>query len=93
LDAGDALVIKFGHDEERVALSDINNVSYSPLVNPPRVTLSLRNPSRFGDQITFCAPATFRPFSASPIIDELIKRIDAARGGGPAANLHPGPLR
>ncbi len=81
-DAGDALVIRNGHDEERVALSGIINVSYSPFVNPPRVTLSLRNSSLFGDQITFCAPATFRPFSASPVIDELIRRIDAARSAG-----------
>jgi hypothetical protein len=79
LDGGDVLVIRNSGIEERVALSDIMNVSYSPLVSPPRVTLSLRRPSIFGDRISFCAPMSFVPFSTSPIIDELIRRIDAAR--------------
>jgi hypothetical protein len=89
LDAGDGLVIRNGHLEKRVALSDIMNVSYSQFVNPPRVTLSLRNPSMFGDQVSFCAPVSFMPFSTSPIIDELIKRIDAARRTDLAPSLHP----
>src|SRR5215471_4181260 len=37
LDAGDALIVRNRGQEERVALSDIMNVSYSPLVSPPRV--------------------------------------------------------
>ena len=41
-DDGDALVVKNRGQEERIALADIKNVSYSPFVNPPRVTLSLR---------------------------------------------------
>ena len=82
LDAGDALLIRNGHNEERVAFSEIMNVGYSPLMNPPRVTLSLRNPRTFGDQVSFCAPVSFMPFSTSPIIDELIKRVDAARMSG-----------
>jgi hypothetical protein len=79
LDAGDALVIRNGSLEERIVLSDIVNVGYSPMANPQRVTLSLRSPSQFGDRISFCPPVSFMPFSTSPIIDELIKRIDAAR--------------
>jgi hypothetical protein len=82
LDAGDALVIRNGDTEERVALSDIINVSYTQLTNPPRVTLSLRNPTQFGDRVTFCAPVRLSPlkaFSPHPAIDELIKRVDAAR--------------
>jgi hypothetical protein len=90
LDAGDMLVIRNGHLEERVALSDIMNVSYSQFMNPPRVTLSLRNPSMFGDRVSFCAPVSLMPsFSTSPIIEELIKRIDAARRAGPAPRLRP----
>jgi hypothetical protein len=88
LDAGDALVIRNGHLEDRVALSDIMNVSYSPFVNPPRVTLLLRNPSMFGDRVSFCAPVSFMRFSTSPIIDELITRIDAARTAGLAHRGH-----
>jgi hypothetical protein len=94
LDAGDALVIRNGHLEERVALSEIMNVGYTPFMNPPRVTLSLRNPGVFGERVSFCAPVSLMPtFSTSPIIDELIKRIDAARIAGPTPSLHPGRRR
>jgi hypothetical protein len=80
LEDGDELVVRNRHQEERIALSNIMNVSYSSLVNPPRVTLSLRQPSSsFGDQISFCPPLRFNPFSTNPIIDELIRRIDARR--------------
>jgi hypothetical protein len=61
-------------------LSDIKNVSYSPFINPPRVTLSLRRPTVFGDQITFSAPVRLVPFSTSPVINDLIERVDRARG-------------
>jgi hypothetical protein len=87
MDAGDALIIRNGGSEERLALSDIMNVGYSQYMNPPRVTLSLRNPSKFGDRVAFCAPVSLLPFSTSPIVDELIKRIDEARGAGPAPKL------
>jgi hypothetical protein len=55
-DDGDALVVKNRGQEQRIALADIKNVNYSPFISPPRVTLSLRRPTVFGDQITFCAP-------------------------------------
>jgi len=85
LDAGDALLIRNGHLEDRIALADITNVGYAQFMNPPRVTLSLRNPGVFGDRVSFCAPVSFMPtFSTSPIVDELIRRIDAARTAGPA---------
>jgi hypothetical protein len=92
LDAGDALVIRNGGLEDRVALSNITNVGYAQFMNPPRVTLSLRNPSVFGDRVSFCAPVSLMPtFSTSPIIDELIKRIDAARASGPGQRRGAGP--
>jgi len=49
------------------------------------VTLSLRNPTQFGDRVTFCAPVRLSPlavFSPNPAIDELIQRVDAARQKG-----------
>jgi hypothetical protein len=79
VDLGDALMIRNGDRQERVALSDIANVSYSSFVNPPRVTLSLRTPGAFGSRVSFCAPIRLMPFSTSPVIDALIERIDAAR--------------
>ncbi|HTV28435.1 MAG TPA: hypothetical protein VMF32_11685 [Xanthobacteraceae bacterium] len=77
----DVLIVKNRGQEQRIALRDIKNVSYSPMMSPPRVVLSLRRPTVFGGQIAFCAPVRFVPFATSPIIDDLIDRIDAARQG------------
>jgi hypothetical protein len=76
---GDSLIVKNRGEEQRIALSDIKNVNYQTLTSPPRVTLSLRQPMASGDRVTFCAPVRFMPFSTSPLIDDLIERIDAAR--------------
>lgn len=78
-DDGQTLIVKNGGRNERVALADIKNVNYSPFLNPPRVTLSLRGQTAFGDQITFCAPVRLIPLTASPVITALIDRIDQAR--------------
>jgi len=42
----------------RISLSDIKNVNYSPYMNPPQVTLSLRRHTVFGDTVVFCGPVT-----------------------------------
>jgi uncharacterized membrane protein len=76
---GDTLVVRNKGEEDRIRLSDIINVSYSPVGNPPRVTLSLRTPSRFGDRVSFAGPVTVIPFTESPLIEQLIVRVDAAR--------------
>jgi hypothetical protein len=78
-DTGEALVIRNKRMEERIALSEIMNVGYMPFMSPPLITLSLRGPSNFGSKISFCGPMRFLPFSTSPLIDDLIERIDAAR--------------
>ena len=78
-DDGAMLVVRDKGREERIALSNIMNVSYSPLMNPPRVTLMLRQPSNFGSEITFSAPIRFAPFAKSPVIEDLIRRVDATR--------------
>jgi hypothetical protein len=78
-DDGDALVLRNGSAEERIPLGSIRNVSYATMVNPPRVTLSLRQPSQFGSEVSFCAPLQLVPFKKSPVIEALIDRIDAAR--------------
>jgi hypothetical protein len=79
LDDGDTLIVRNRGMEDRIALTDIVNVSYSQFINPPRVTLLLRRPSQFGTQISFGAPIKLIPFSPSPIIDDLIQRIEAKR--------------
>ena len=78
-DLGDALLVRNGGQEERIALADIKNVNFFPYMSPPQVTFSLRRPSVFGDTIVFCAPARLMPLSPSPTIEKLIDRIDAAR--------------
>ncbi len=79
---GDVLVVKNSGQEQRIALSDIKNVNYSVMTSPPRVVLSLRRPTVFGDRVAFCAPVRFVPFATSPVIDDLIERVDAARHKG-----------
>ncbi|HEY1266012.1 MAG TPA: hypothetical protein VGH16_02065 [Candidatus Binatia bacterium] len=80
-DAGDYLIFKNKGIEEIVRLENIMNVSASTFTNPPRVTLTLRAPSRLGSEITFSPPTPFtlNPFKKSPIVDELIQRVDRAR--------------
>jgi hypothetical protein len=80
-DAGDYFIFKNNGVEEMVRLDNIINVSSSTFINPPRVTLSLRTPSRLGKKITFTPPGWMTPFNAfkNPIVDELIDRADRAR--------------
>jgi hypothetical protein len=78
-DLGDALLVRSGGQEERIALADIKNVNFFPYMSPPQVTLSLRRPSAFGDTVVFCAPMRMMPLSPNPTIVKLIDRIDAAR--------------
>jgi len=80
-DAGDELIVKNKGREDRIPLSTIVNVSYSAFTSPPRVTLTLRDGGVPGREVTFCPPVRFMPFSKSPIIDELIERIDKKRSG------------
>ena len=78
LDAGNALVVRSGGQEERIALSDIKDIK-SLTLGPPRVRLSLRRHTMFGDTVAFCAPVSMVPFWESPVIHDLIDRVDAAR--------------
>lgn len=79
LDAGDRLIVRMGSDEEQIPLANIINLDYQYMTSPPRVTLTLRTPCRFGDKIAFCPPLRFVPFARSPVVDALIQRVDAAR--------------
>jgi hypothetical protein len=78
-DDGTDLVVKNRGQVERIALSNITNVSYMAVSNPQRVTLTLRNPGPLGKEVTFSPPVRWVPFARSPIVDQLIERIDAAR--------------
>ncbi len=82
---GSGLIVRNGDRSDRIALSDVMNVNYSAYMSPPRVTLTLRKPSVFGDRVTFCAPLRFIPFATDPAVDELIRRIDASKHGSRTA--------
>jgi len=79
-DDGTTLLIKNQGKEVRVSLKDIKNVSYSTMTNPPRVTLSIRYKTDLGDELSFSPPASWIPFKKNKDIEELIDRIDQARG-------------
>lgn len=80
-DCGDSLLVKNAGQEELIPLANIMNVSDSSLMNPPRVTLRLVYPSRFGSEVTF-SPAgrrTFKPLAKNEVAQDLIVRVDQAR--------------
>jgi len=79
-DEGLSLLFKNNGKAVRINLTDIKNFSYTVVINPPRVTLSLRCKTEFGDEITFSPPASLIPFKKNKDIIELIDRIDRARG-------------
>jgi|SRR5579875_2364757 len=79
VDAGDRLIVRFGNEQEQIPLANIINLDYQYMTSPPRVTLTLRTPCRFGDKIVFCPPLRFVPLARSAVIDGLIQRVDAAR--------------
>jgi hypothetical protein len=80
-DYGDFLLIRNRGEEERVALSNIMNVSASTYTNPPRITLRLVNPGKFGKEIAFSPIARFtlNPFAKNQVAEDLIVRVDQAR--------------
>jgi hypothetical protein len=84
-DAGDTLIVRRGEVEERVRLDNVMNVAQRP-VNPPQVSLRLRVPGRFGDEIVFLSASgrRFGLFARDPVVEDLLVRVDRARGGARA---------
>jgi hypothetical protein len=80
-DDQDSLLIRNRGEEERIALSNIMNVSATMLMNPPRTTLRLIKPGKFGDEITFTPVAEFslNPFAKNQVTEGLIERVYKAR--------------
>jgi hypothetical protein len=71
---GDALIVRNGNQEDRIALTEVASVRHS---YPYRVTLMLRRPTTFGTQIQFLRPWRFLPFLRNREIDDLMDRINA----------------
>lgn len=79
-DGGNYLLIRRGSEEDRVPLSNIMNVSASANVNPPRVTLRLLKPGKFGSEVAFTPVGRMSLFSRkNPIVEDLIERAYKAR--------------
>lgn len=79
-DCGDSILVRNKGVERRFALSDFTNLSYTGYLNPPRITLTLREPSAdFGSEVAFTPPFRLFHFSMPPIARDLMKRIDQAR--------------
>lgn len=87
-DCGDSLIVKDKGTEQRFVLAEFSNVSYSGTSNPTRITLTLRQPTGLGPDVSFIPRGTptrsfrlSRPyvFAMHPIAKDLIERIDEAK--------------
>lgn len=80
-DGGEFLLVRKAGEEERILLSNIINVNTSTHMNPPRVTLRMAGPSRFGQEVAFipARPFSLNPFAKIQAIEDLIRRVDQAR--------------
>jgi hypothetical protein len=81
-DGGSFLLVRKSGVEDRVQLSNVMNVSMSQYTNPPRLSLRLRTPCRFGDEVVFVPKIPrfqFNRFARNAVAEDLIKRVDRAR--------------
>lgn len=79
-DHGDFLLFINSGKEVRINLRDIMNVRYSTILSPPKVTMSLRHETELGRELSFSPPAKKIPLQKNRDIEELIDRIERARG-------------
>lgn len=80
-DAGDHLIVQRGKREVRISFAEIVSVSETYLMNPPRITLRLRDSGVFGREVVFSPrfPMPWSPFRNGPIAKDLIERVKAAQ--------------
>jgi hypothetical protein len=79
-DCGDSILIKNKEREYQFPVSEFISVGYTGYMNPPRITLSLRETSEdLGTEIAFIPPFRLFPYSMPPLARDLMLRIDEAR--------------
>lgn len=80
-DGGDYLLIRYRGYEDRLPLSNVMNVNASTNMNPPRITLRLVKPGKFGPEVVFSPRMEFtlNPFAKNKVAEDLIVRVDRAR--------------
>jgi hypothetical protein len=80
-DCGDSLLVRRGGVEESVPLADVTQVALALFSRPPRITLKLAKPGRFGRSIVFTPPTSpgLEIFGRNPIAEDLLARVQRAR--------------
>jgi len=78
-DEGDSLKFIKGNKEQRIALKDIKNINYTHMASPERIVIQTRVEGSIGKELAFTPPFRFNMFSKSPIVAELIERVDNVR--------------
>ena len=80
-DCGDFLLVRNRGDEDRIVLASIMNVSPSTFTSPPRLTLRLESPGKWGTEVAFLPLVRFTPNRSgrNAIAQDLIVRADRAR--------------
>jgi len=75
------LLVRNKDIEEKIDYRSIKNVNYTVMTNPHRVTLSLRTPCKFGNEVSFIPEMSWMPFRKNKDIIELIDKVDKLRRG------------
>ena len=80
-DCGDFLLVRNRGDEDRIALASIMNVSPSTFTSPPRLTLRLESPGKWGSEVAFLPIMRFtlNRSGRNAIAQDLMVRADRAR--------------
>jgi hypothetical protein len=69
----DQIVIRNGGEEDRFSVKNVINVNASIMTNPERLTLTLREPCKFGSEVTFSPTMRLLHFGRHPLAKELIR--------------------
>jgi hypothetical protein len=80
-DCGDSLLVRRGGIEESVPLAGITEVALALFSRPPRITLKLARPGKFGSSIVFTPPTSpgLELFGRNPIAEDLKAKVQRAR--------------
>ncbi len=78
-DDTNALIVINKGQKVRIPLTSIINVGYSNFSNFPRITLTLREPSTFGTDITFSPPTRLFALTKHPLASDLVNRVESRR--------------
>lgn len=78
-DAGDRLVFRKSGIEQVVPLEAIVSIDSVSMQSFERVTVQTQIPGPMGMDLIFGVPAPLNPFSKSPVVKDLIARVDRTK--------------